>query len=246
MRTAILTVLFLGMLSSTALAHIEMLSPMPRYPRGMDNDNKACPCGVGESNRLCNVEGDRSDPDRNAARVTTLTAGGTVTVRFDEYIAHAGRYRVAIDYDGADLEDFNSNILVDIEDPAGNIGNTGGGSIWEIDVPLPNVNCDTCTLQLIQMMDGNTADPVADPVNRSTYYTCADITLSGADPDAPDAGAGVADAGANPGSPDAGDEDPGTDPAPSGSGCQTGSGSSPFGLLALLGALLALRRRREA
>jgi MYXO-CTERM domain-containing protein len=246
MRTAILSVLFLGMLSAPVFAHVEMLSPMPRYPRAADNDNKACPCGVGESNRLCNVEGDRSDPDRDAARVTTLTAGGTVTVRFDEYIAHAGRYRVAIDYDGADLEDFNTNILVDIEDPIGRVGNTGGGSIWEIEVPLPNVDCDNCTLQLIQMMDGNTADPVIDPVNRSTYYTCADITITGADPNSPDAGPGVADAGVTPGSPDAGDDNPGTDSPATGSGCQTGHGTGPFGLLTLLGAFLFLRRRREA
>lgn len=246
MRTALFSIVFTGLLTSTAFAHIDMLSPTPRYPENVALDNKACPCGVGESNRLCNVEGDRSDPDRAAeARVTTLTAGGTVTVRFDEYIAHAGRYRVAIDYDGADLEDFNMNPLVDIPDPAGNVGNTGGGSIWEIEVPLPNVNCDNCTLQLIQMMDGNTTDPVADPVNRSTYYTCADIKLVGASPNGPDAGpgGGEADAGVNPGSPDAGDIDPGGDTPAGGSGCQTGGGSSPLGLLGLLGAFFLLRRR---
>lgn len=250
MRTPLLSVLFTCMLGSTAFAHIDMLSPTPRYPENVALDNKACPCGVGESSRLCNVEGDRSDPDRAAEdRVTTLNAGGTVTVRFDEYIAHSGRFRVAIDFDGADLEDFNANSLIDIPDPVGRVGNTGGGSIWEIEVPLPNINCDNCTLQLIQMMDGNQADPVDDPINRSTYYTCADIKLVGADTSVPDGGVA-------PGDPDAGAvaaADAGADTEPDGPGKATGSGcqvvggsSSPVALFGLLGALLLFRRRRRS
>lgn len=235
MRTALLSVLFTATLSSTAVAHIDMLSPTPRYPEEVALDNKACPCGVGASNRLCNVEGDRSDPDRASEdRITELTAGGTVTVRFDEYVGHTGRYRVAIDYDGADLEDFNANPLLDVPDPPGNTGNTGGGSIWELEVPLPNVNCDNCTLQLIQMMDGNQDDPVDDPVNRSTYYTCADIRLVGAN-------TSISDAGANPGGADAGSDS--AAPA-SGSGCRSGGPTTALGLLGVFAALVALRRRR--
>ncbi|MCP4449550.1 MAG: lytic polysaccharide monooxygenase [Myxococcales bacterium] len=246
MRIALLSVLVTGMLTSTAAAHIHMLAPTPRYPKEVAMDNKACPCGVGESSRLCNVEGDRSDPNRAAeARVTTLNTGGTVTVRFDEYIAHSGRYRVAIDFDGADLEDFSANPLIDIADPS---GNTGGGSIWQIEVPLPDINCDNCTLQLIQMMDGNTTDPVADPMNRSTYFSCADIKLVGADTSVPDGGVvpGGPDAGgtADPTAPDASGSTGDPQNPASGSGCQSGGSSTVLGLLWVAAALLYLRRRR--
>lgn len=239
MRIPLLTIVLSCTMVSLAHAHIELLEPTPRYTLAQSGDNKSCPCGLGDSNRLCNVEGDRSDPNRAEATVTTLQAGSTILLRFDEYIGHGGRYRVAIDYDGADLEDFNSNILVDIPDPSGSAGNTGQGSIWEIEVPLPNVSCDKCTLQLIQMMDGNTTDPVPDPVGRSSYYTCADITLVGGDAlpetDA-GAGSGAADAGAGGGG----------GGGATGSGCQAGgTGSEAAAALGVLLAMgLGLRRRR--
>lgn len=237
MKSAVLTLALLGTLSSVAYAHIDLVSPTPRYPEEVAGANKACPCGVGESNRLCNVDGDRSDPDRAASnRVTTFTANETIIFRFEEYVGHSGRFRVAIDFDGADLEDFNQNVLVDIPDPPGGMGNIGQGAFWEIEVPLPNVNCESCTLQLIQMMDGNTDDPVLDPVNRSTYYTCADIRIEGADgtPTA-DAGAFALDAG------DLGEPEV----KPTSGGCQTGSGTSAWGFFGLLAACIWIGRRRN-
>jgi hypothetical protein len=185
------------LLSGVAMAHIHLEDPMPRYPGEVSGENKACPCGVGSSNRTCRVEGPVSDPDRSTDRVTTLTAGSTIVMRFDEYVGHSGRYRVAFDQDGADLVDFNAHPLVDIPDPSGNEGNTGDGSIWEIEVPVPETPCDNCTLQLIQMMDGNMVDPVADPVGRSSYYQCADITIVAAGGGAAGASSEAVDAGAN-------------------------------------------------
>jgi hypothetical protein len=210
-----------------ASAHIHLLDPIPRYPNEVSGENKSCPCGVGESNRTCNVETDRSDPDRSVDRVTTLTAGSEITVRFDEYVGHSGRFRVAFDESGADLADFNAHPLADIPDPSGKTGNTGQGSIWEMQVTVPNTPCTDCTLQLIQMMDGDMSAPVADPVGRSSYYQCADIEVVAA---APDAGPG------------------GGSPAPDDSGCSLGgapaqSGWAAFGGLSAL-ALLGWKRRR--
>ncbi len=251
MRSAYLSVILLGLLGSSAQAHIRLLTPTPRYADADDRDNKACPCGVGDSgnNRTCAVPGDRSDPDRAVpSRVTTFAPGSTVTLRFQEYVPHAGRYRVAIDFDGADMVDFNQNILIDIPDPTGNIGNSGNGDIWEIDVTLPMQECENCSLQLIQMMDGNTADPVPDPIGRSTYYTCADIRISNdAPPPEPDAGITPPpgpDSGPAGTETDAGDTSP-TSPKPASGGCQTGTGSAPWSFLAVFGALFFVGNRKR-
>lgn len=159
--------------ASAASAHIELSEPQPRYDiEGFDTGIKSCPCGLGGSNRTCNVAADGSDPARAVDRVSRFEAGSTVTLRFNEYVDHSGRFRVAFDPDGADMGDFNANILADIPDPL----NTGGQE-WEIQVTLPNMTCDNCTLQLVQAMHGDTENPILDPAAVSSYYTCVDVQL---------------------------------------------------------------------
>jgi len=171
------------LLSGSAFAHIELQSPMNRYSDIKSGDNKSCPCGSGTTNRSCRKPEELSDPDRSADRATTFAPGDTITVHFDEYVGHSGRYRIAFDPDGADLDDFNENILLDEPDPAGGVGNIGDDSIWEFQVTLPEMTCDNCTLQLIQVMDGNTTDKVLNPVDRGgTYFQCADIVLANGTP----------------------------------------------------------------
>lgn len=157
-----------------ASAHIELLEPTARYG---DQENKSCPCGSGGSNRTCNVEQDGSDPNRSA-NVTTLEAGSTLTVRFDEYIDHGGRFRIAFDPDGADMADFNAHVLLDVADPLRVTSNTDQPGIWEFEVTLPDTPCENCTLQLVQAMHGNETDPVLDPAPLSSYYVCADLRLT--------------------------------------------------------------------
>jgi len=171
------------LVSQSAFAHIELQSPLNRYSDIKSGDNKSCPCGSGTTNRSCRKPEELSDPDRSPDRATTFAPGDEITVRFDEYVGHSGRYRIAFDPDGADLDDFNENILLDETDPSGNVGNIGERSIWEFQVTLPDMTCDNCTLQLIQVMDGNTTDPVPDPVLRGgTYFQCADIVLEDGTP----------------------------------------------------------------
>jgi len=171
------------LLSGSASAHIELQSPLNRYSDIKSGDNKSCPCGSGTTNRSCRKPEELSDPDRSADRATTFAPGDTITVHFDEYVGHSGRYRIAFDPDGADLDDFNENILLDEPDPTGSVGNIGEDSIWEFQVTLPEMTCDNCTLQLIQVMDGNTTDKVLNPVDRGgTYFQCADIVLANGTP----------------------------------------------------------------
>jgi hypothetical protein len=184
-QTAAAAVLAAGfqLLSTNASAHIELQLPLNRYSDIKAGDNKSCPCGSGTTNRSCRKPEEFADPDRSEDRVTTFAPGDTITVRFDEYVGHGGRYRIAFDPDGASLDAFNENILLDEPDPSGNVGNMGQGSMWQFQVTLPNMTCDNCSLQLIQVMDGNTVDPVLNPVDRGgTYFQCADIVLANGTP----------------------------------------------------------------
>src|SRR5688572_19411245 len=159
----------LTLFAANAAAHIELLDPLPRYAL---RANKACPCGDGDGNRTCDTTAAESTDPNRSTNVTTFVAGSTITIVAEEYINHDGRMRVAFDPEGADLADFNQNILHDEADP-----NEPNGRVWEFEVTLPTTPCESCTLQVIQVMNGITTTPVMDPAPLSTYYTCADIRL---------------------------------------------------------------------
>jgi MYXO-CTERM domain-containing protein len=229
------------LVASSALAHIDLQEPTARYPR---SGNKSCPCGEGDSNRRCDVPAEESsDPNRSVdpEKITRLEVGSTITVRFLEYVNHAGRFRVAFDPDGADLADFNDNVLMDVADPNDDEGPR------ELQVTLPDTPCDNCTLQVIQAMHGDTENEVLDPAPLSTYFTCADIVLvpkgSLGDPGGSDPGAD-ADAGSGPTDP----LDDAADLPASDGGCGVSAGSASgaaSGWVAAVGLLLVgLRRRR--
>jgi hypothetical protein len=157
----------------SAYAHIKLIDPPARYAvaDGSDVGIKSCPCGLGGSNRVCNVAQDGSDPDRST-RVTRYEAGSQVSLRFEEFVNHAGRFRVAFDPDGADVADFNAHILADMGDPA-----NASGMVWEIPITIPNETCTNCTLQLVQAMEVSQTTPIADPSAISSYYNCVDIEI---------------------------------------------------------------------
>ncbi|MDP2339916.1 MAG: lytic polysaccharide monooxygenase [Deltaproteobacteria bacterium] len=214
-----------------AFAHIELESPAVRYSNTPSEQNKSCPCGAGNGDERCG-SGPTSDPNRNDAAVTTFTAGETITVSWLETVGHSGRFRVAFDAAGADLEDFNANILADIADPAGSTGNLAG-NLWAVDVTLPSEPCDNCTLQLVQVMSGNTADTVDDPTGVATYFQCADLVLLAEGEGEPAEGEGE------------GEGEGEDDPPPERSGCGAVDANAKAALPWLLAPLL-WRRRRSA
>lgn len=200
--------------AAPAAAHVRLTAPVSRY----GDEMKAGPCG-----RLGGVR---------TANVTTFAPGQVIEVTFDEIIDHPGYYRIAFDpagegalappvYDGGSRTWSNpagAAVLADrIPDAA--VGPTRGA----VQVTLPDVECQACTLQLIQVM---TDKPPFDGGD-DFYYQCADLVLSrtGGGPPPPP-------------------PPPPTPPlaADAGGGCST-SGGAPW-LLALLLAPLALRRHR--
>lgn len=165
---ALFLVVFLSSATTPAWAHLGLVDPPSRYGQGT---LKTGPCG--------RLNGARSN------NVTTYVAGSVITLTFDEYIDHPGHFRIAFDEDGDDdfvdpactagcdsttptIERYsNANVLLD------GIADTAGG-FTTLDVPLPNVECNNCTLQVIQVMYDKPPYVLG---GDDIYYQCADLIL---------------------------------------------------------------------
>ncbi len=204
---------------ATAAAHISLTSPVVRTA-----DQKIGPCGAAGSVRGTNV--------------TVLEPGAMLEVRWTEPINHPSHYRISFDIDGQDFTvpndfmDFTQTENVVAE----NIPD-GTGPFSQM-IQLPNMECENCTLQLIQMMYDKA--PYGD--GNDIYFQCADIALrvGGGPPPGPDGGTG------NPGNGDAGI---GGEPDGTISGGCAAAGQRADSLWIVLafgamGSALARRRRR--
>ncbi len=93
-----------------------------------------------------------------------LAPGSTITLNWEETIDHPGRFEIYFSQAG----DTGFQLLKTVQD------NQGAGvptpHQFSTTVTLPNVTCTDCTLQLIQVMTEN-------PANPSLYFSCADIRL---------------------------------------------------------------------
>jgi hypothetical protein len=160
-------------LAEPVSAHLALLYPPSREGGDVLKEG---PCGRAGS--------------RRGAPVTELAAGSSLEVVWDEYVDHPSHFRIAFDRDGDDdfadpvcvagcdtrLPQFafytNDAVLLD------DIADTAGGE-GRATVTLPDVACDACTLQVIQVMYDK--PPYASGGN-DIYYQCADLVLHRAAP----------------------------------------------------------------
>lgn len=253
--------------ASLAQAHLALTTPSSRYGGG-GSEIKQPPCGVAGGTRTDNVY--------------TYEPGATISIEWNEYINHPGHFRIAFDDDGDDdftippcLSDCESRGMVigvapgDYTDPtvlADGIASTIEGGITRYEVTLPDIECDNCTLQVIQVMTDKPPYGPSDPDD--LYYECVDLVLRrGADADGGvivmdgglDAGSEDGGSPADSGGPGTGDSSTGSDTGAAADGGGTGSddggcsvsrvgtGTLPlaslFGLAAL--GLFAGRRRNR-
>lgn len=170
--------------ADSAEAHVCLVYPMSRVgPEcGARSPQKIGPCGIAG----------RSE------HVTVFRPGETITVELNETINHPSHYRIAFNAEGDDFPD-----PVSIEDRGGHpsilldgIEDLNDARQW-VEVTLPDVECDNCTLQLIQVMydkqgNGFGGASGGPDDNDDLYYACADIVLEGPSvtADAGEAGAG--------------------------------------------------------
>lgn len=161
---------------SIASAHINLIDPPSRYGEPYV---KEAPCGH-PANPL---EGE----------ITEYMAGETITIVVDEFIGHNGHLRVAFAENDSDIvgvsafDDFDNfpGVLLDnVIDAAGE------EPTFNLEITLPDMACEDCTLQVIQVMydgDGFQANDL--------YHTCARVTLVEQGGGSDDATTGPADTG---------------------------------------------------
>ncbi len=192
--------------AGNARAHISLEQGGTHLSRYGDSDIKGGPCGV--------IGGQRG------THIYTYAPGETITVSLVEYITHPGYFRFAFDNDGDDAfkepqsikpvdpnracpdgpgdhcgeSDFYNNaaVLPGMDNLNPHLA-AGGAPKYTWQVPLPNVECTNCTLQVIQVMEDDFAHGPYDPTPGvgvgDIYHQCIDLVLTKGG--SPDGGGGV-------------------------------------------------------
>ena len=174
------------LVSAPAFAHFILVAPDSWIVENQLGDpQKLGPCG-----------GTTPNPGTPTGAITAMAGGDMVHIKIKETIYHPGHYRVAL----AVLD--RKELPVDPEatvhdtprgpfsvsakiDPAprapvladGLFVHTAkpeAGTFWETDVKLPNINCDKCTLQIVQFMEQHPLNPDGG----FTYHHCADFKIT--------------------------------------------------------------------
>lgn len=179
------TLLVRGGLALVALAaaHAHFALLQPPSSLSVENGGKgAPPCGEG--------------PDSNV--VTQVQGGHPLAIRLSEFVYHPGHYRFALSVNSrAELppdpdvvEDNGISVSASIQSPV-RIPVLADGVFlhdepptddWQTSLTLPNLNCDKCTLQIIEFM----AEHGFNVGGGFFYHHCADLRIT-ADPNLPPA-----------------------------------------------------------
>jgi hypothetical protein len=155
----IITAIAMLFVTTELLAHARFLSTGKLKPRDPNAGIKVGPCG----------------PAPRSATPVKLKAGEDLLVEWEETINHPGYFRISFSQEGD--AGFGGNILATVQDTQ-NTQVNGASHKYSKSIKVPNVNCTTCTIQLIQYMTENPATP-------SLYFSCADIQIEGATADQP-------------------------------------------------------------
>jgi hypothetical protein len=155
--------LALAFASGHAAAHIRLDVPKSRYLNDpqQSTKQKQAPCGVMNDARATDT-----------SLITTYEPGEKLTVEWTETVNHPGHFRIAFSEKGQNFpaateEPMPVGGAILADDIADDNSKAGGKFTQEI--TLPNVTCDTCTLQLIQVMTDS----------GDFYFQCADLILKG-------------------------------------------------------------------
>jgi hypothetical protein len=169
-----------------ASAHFILVAPDSWIEANQLGDpQKAAPCGTSELTK-----------GTATGKVTAMQGGDTLHIKIKETIYHPGFYRVALSVlDRTELP--KDPEATTREGPRGPLSVSGKiesnpqppvladglflhhappgkDSFWETDIKLPNINCDKCTVQVIQFMEAHGLNREGD----FTYHHCADVKIT--------------------------------------------------------------------
>lgn len=139
-----------------ALAHARFKVTGTLKPRSIESGLKTPPCG---------------DIAVDETRRVSLTKGQTLKVEWEETINHTGLFKIFFSQDGEN--GFGSNPIKEIQDDQNGSIVYADPNSWHqfsTEIQVPDVLCDKCTFQLIQVMT-DTNPP-------SMYYSCADVKIT--------------------------------------------------------------------
>lgn len=167
------------------LAHFILVQP-----KGAIEENQ-----LGDPQKLGPCGGTTANPGTPTGIVTPVAGGEMLHLKVKETIYHPGHFRLALAVlDRAELPADPEDVTK--EGPRGPISVSGkidpnpkppvlvdglwehhvrqAGQEFETDVKIPNINCDHCSLQVIQFMEehGVNSD------GRFTYHHCADLKIT--------------------------------------------------------------------
>jgi hypothetical protein len=177
--------------SGTAMAHFRLLAPASWLVENQLGDpQKAGPCG-----------GTNADFGKPTYAVSDVKGGSLLHVKVQETVYHPGHYRVALAVnsptelpldpkaqtmtnDKGAVMSVSAEVMNPAAPPVLADGlfqhNAKTDQPFETDVAIPNINCRSCTLQVIEFMEQH---PVNNP-GQFTYHHCAVLHVT-ADPAKP-------------------------------------------------------------
>ncbi|MDB5741164.1 MAG: hypothetical protein JWP16_2204 [Alphaproteobacteria bacterium] len=186
-----LLALGLAMIPAASQAHFRLLAP-PSWiaENALGDPQKAAPCG-----------GTNADYGKPTYAVTDVKGGTALHVKVQETVYHPGHYRIAlavnsptelpVDPKATTMTDDKGKVMsvsAEVMNPVAPPVLVDG--LWphndhmlrtlDTDVTLPNINCKSCTLQVIQFMEEH---GVNNP-GQYSYHHCAILHIT-ADPKKP-------------------------------------------------------------
>ncbi len=195
MKTLLYGLLLAAALPLSADAHFKLLAPASWVEENALGDpQKTAPCG-----------GTYTDFGKPTYAVTDVTGGSMLHIKVQETVYHPGHYRVAlavnsptelpIDPKAETMTDANGKVMsvsAAVMNPVAPPVLADG--LWphddhqlrtlETDIAVPNINCESCTLQVLQFMEQHTPNNPG----QFSYHHCAVLHIT-ADPKKPiDAG----------------------------------------------------------
>jgi hypothetical protein len=182
-------------LAAPASAHFNLMAPASWIEQNALGDpQKAAPCG-----------GTNADFGKPTYAVTDVKGGSLLHIKLQETVYHPGHYRVALAVNamnelpvdpkaetmtdaGGKVMSVSAPVMNPVAPPVladGLFQHTEKATTpFETDVTIPNINCKSCTLQIMEFMEQH---PMNNP-GQFSYHHCAVLHIT-ADPGKPlDAG----------------------------------------------------------